>query len=172
MRETYRLCKLLRHKSLCPRLDPDAESDDFPLFEAEDSITSYMLKNCLFYTLHANKKEFLTECRDNITELKLVVDIAVHVLKYLDYCSSCESLPVYFIPNRQDIFTFDFIELDNLDEPECTRLNHFHCLRRRAFVKIMLQVLGQTIQDKRIDKQTILYQREPYFETEGNKNMM
>ncbi|KAH3700679.1 hypothetical protein DPMN_075656 [Dreissena polymorpha] len=51
-RESYRLCKLLRHKDIMPLIDPDATHDHFPLFEAGDCVTSYMLKNSLFHVLN------------------------------------------------------------------------------------------------------------------------
>lgn len=76
---------------------------------------------------------------------ELIVNTAIRILKQLDKCTTLESLPVYFLPYREDIFRFNFKELDNLDDNEVDRYNHFHCLRRKAFVKIMLFVLRQDV---------------------------
>lgn len=149
IRESYRLCKLLRHKSVCPQMDPDSTSDYFPLFEAEDSITSYMLKNCFFHILTDCKKEgLLRKDIDLSIEKQYTIDIAVKILRHFDDRIVSQSLPVYFIPNREDIFKFGFVELDRVDEKTVTKLNHFHCLRRRAFLKIMLHVLGKDLSNK------------------------
>lgn len=69
-RTSYRLCKLLRHRTICPRMDPLSGTDDFPFLEASDSITSYMLKNALFHSLgncrHKSlAKPTLADCKQN-----------------------------------------------------------------------------------------------------------
>ncbi|XP_033116417.1 uncharacterized protein LOC117116471 [Anneissia japonica] len=149
IKESYRLCKLLKHKSICPRLDPDSESDVFPKFEAEDSITSYMLKNSLFHILSTDSITLKTKHTPDFN--KSVINLAGKLLTFLDHSTMHETLPVYFIPNRQDIFMFDFSEIDNLDEPSVKGLNNFHCLRRHAFLKIMLHILGLKKQDTAAD---------------------
>ena len=142
-RESYRLCKLLRHEALCPLMDVDSSSDDFPLLAADDSITSYMLKNSLFYILGDYSRQNLLKDSNGPRRDVEIVTIASKLLKFLDKCLLKGKLPVYFLRNREDIFRFQFTEIDNLAEEEIQMYNSFHCARRRAFVKILLYYLRQ-----------------------------
>jgi hypothetical protein len=141
IRESYRLCKLLRHRSVCPLMDPDSTFDEFPLFKAEDCITSYMLKNSLFHVLRVCKQDNILAICEPSQQKSATTIVAIHMLNFLIRCVESERLPVYLMPNR-DVFTFDFVESDNLSDTELHKFNNFHCTRRRAFLKIMLHLLG------------------------------
>lgn len=152
LRESYRLCKVLRHKSVCPLMDPDPTEDIFPLFEADFCIKSYMLKNSLFHILNECKKDGLMDESDKIIYSRRgdegkeqvsnkTIKVTKRMLRFFYSCTLSERLPVYMFPSR-DIFMFEFI--DN-EESEANKLNSFHCKRRRAFVKILLHLLGDKL---------------------------
>ena len=122
-----------------PLIDPDATHDHFPLFEAGDCVTSYMLKNSLFHVLRQSKTDGLMVELDNQSTNNAIVNMSVRLLQFLDCSLLQRKLPVYFLPNREDIFRFDVLEV--YDSNKADTLIVFHCARRRAFVKIMLHML-------------------------------
>ena len=103
-----------------------------------------MLKNCLFHILKDCKEEGLYDSKRPANDINLIILIAVKILRYLDSCIASETLPVYFLP-KIDVFSFNPIEIQDENEADVIRLNHFHCLRRRAFLRMMMHIIGQKI---------------------------
>ncbi|KAL4223655.1 hypothetical protein ACF0H5_017123 [Mactra antiquata] len=134
-RDAYKVCKILCHGRICPDLHLEA---DIPIKKA---ITSYMLKNTMFHVM----KDFETQHDKHRSEpsaskiLRYDENVDLHeVVKYmflkLSQFSKDEKLPSFVLP-WQNVFTFN----SNVAQHH----NHFFCAFRSAFIKVVLQMLGE-----------------------------
>ena len=145
-RDAYMLSKIMCNR-ICPELDGGRISN------VGTFITSYMLKNCMFYVYQANKKFHITEETYVADKLHEFVFEIFRTLR--DACAE-ETLVSYILP-WQNIFEFA-ITLKADDEED----SHSRCAYRSVFAKIIVTMLGET-QRLSSSEEDVLFEYESWF---------
>ena len=156
-KNAYIISKILLDNRLCPKIETFCEID------VNDFVTSYMLKNCMFYISQKHKfsqpNDDTTPCPDESCDLsKFVIEIFEMLLQF----SVVEKLPSYLFP-WQNVFTFKL----NRDIGKVE--NSFNCCYIRVFAKIMLTMLGCSQDFNDIDL-TVLLNEEAFRISHWNDN--
>ncbi|XP_063442667.1 uncharacterized protein LOC134722963 [Mytilus trossulus] len=111
--------------------------DDFvggDVVQAKDEISSYMLKNCLFYTLVLIRQNNLKD----LSHLKVTTMIYETLLK----AAKSKQLPSYFMPYI-DIFSYVDTHIRKVSTSKAERELQKHCARIETFCKVILGILSQ-----------------------------
>ncbi|XP_071153532.1 ankyrin-2-like [Mytilus edulis] len=130
--DAYLLSKIVCNSRICPCL-----SIPHAVFQPRDILTSYMLKTCVFHMFDPtseytkNKTESKSNVHNENDLHKQVIDIFNKMLQFL----RAENLPSFFFP-WQNVLTFN-VSLDY------ARNNNFYCTLRIAFIKMVLEILGE-----------------------------
>lgn len=116
-----------------PICDKDMSWEGGEIIDGYDTISSYMLKNCLFYV--AND---LKDSGENINHL----DIAIKLFEKLKTCAKAETLESFFLPYL-NVFTFANEYIKMIPEDEVLESTRLQCYRIQLFCDVILGILRQ-----------------------------
>ncbi|XP_052062917.1 uncharacterized protein LOC127702667 [Mytilus californianus] len=111
--------------------------DDFvggDVVQAKDEISSYMLKNCIFYTIVLIRE---TKLKD-LSHIKVTTIIYETLLK----AAKSKQLPSYFMPYI-DIFSYVDTHIRKMSSSRAERELKKHCARIETFCRVILGILSQ-----------------------------
>lgn len=149
VRESYALAKLVANK-VCPKViipfrseetgfrlaNLDIEDGDAHV-EPKTEITSYMLKNCVFYVLEEmGWKNQGPMCLEGLRVVQLTLKVFEHLLK----CSNDTHLQAYFLPGI-NVFDFEMTDIQYVTELEKLGYNLIRKRRREICIKLILSIL-------------------------------
>lgn len=117
--------------------DKDVSWEGGEIIDGYDTISSYMLKNCLFYV--AND---LKDADKNISHL----DITIKLFEKLKNCAKAEKLESFFLPYL-NVFTFANEYIKMIPEDEVLESTKLQCHRIQLFCEVILGILRQNIQN-------------------------
>lgn len=117
--------------------DKDVSWEGGEIIDGYDTISSYMLKNCLFYV--AND---LKDADKNISHL----DITINLFEKLKNCAKAEKLESFFLPYL-NVFTFANEYIKMIPEDEVLESTKLQCHRIQLFCEVILGILRQNIQN-------------------------
>ena len=113
-----------------------------PVYEAQNDITSYMLKNALFHLVGKYPELTDKDMDKNSDEerWKITVNLTIQIFEFLMTASDTGELPVYFMP-RQNVLEFIYEFGRPLDQEELSRRIHSDGRRRKVFLNLILAIL-------------------------------
>ncbi|XP_052706239.1 uncharacterized protein LOC128181762 [Crassostrea angulata] len=117
--------------------DEDVSWEGGEIIDGHDTITSYMLKNCLFYV--AND---LKDADKNISHL----DITIKLFEKLQSCAKAKRLESFFLPYL-NVFTFTNEHIKMIPEDEVIESTKIQCHRIQLFCEVILGILRQNMQN-------------------------
>ncbi|XP_069126979.1 LOW QUALITY PROTEIN: uncharacterized protein [Argopecten irradians] len=126
-----------------PSGDTEIAEESDQGYEANNDITSYMLKNVLFHLVGQHPELCANDFgRDLAGEERLntTVDLTIKIFELLKSMSKTGELPVYFLP-QQNIFKFAFEFRKPMDEEEMRRQINSDGNKRDVFLSLMLSIL-------------------------------
>ena len=150
VRESYALAKLIT-KEVCPKITIPmlSEASLFQLsgihftndvdtyVEPNRDFSSYMLKNCVFYTLERlGWMDAGPKCLEHLSVLQITTLIFEHLLRY----NNERILPVYFLP-YQNIFDFEMTDIQMTEGLDLLSFSLVRKHRREMCIKLILAIL-------------------------------
>lgn len=111
--------------------DKDVSWEGGEIIDGYDTISSYMLKNCLFYV--AND---LKDVGKNIS----LLDITIKLFEKLQNCAKAEKLESFFLPYL-NVFTFANEHIKMIPEDEVLESTKLQCHRIQLFCEVLLGIL-------------------------------
>ncbi|XP_033741115.1 uncharacterized protein LOC117327960 [Pecten maximus] len=111
--------------------------------EANNDITSYMLKNALFHLVGSNPEicdKDLNKDSSGEGRLKTTVELTIKIFELLTTMNETCELPVYFLP-RQNVFEFAYEFCRSMDQEKLRRKIHSDGNRRKIFLDLILAIL-------------------------------
>ncbi|XP_033124125.1 uncharacterized protein LOC117122596 [Anneissia japonica] len=113
----------------------DTEWEGGDIRTAKDVISSYMMKNCLFYVMEELKESKVSS--EEITHIELIKKM----YRYLKSCATHQCLPAYCLP-RQNVFTYVNSEIRQMEPEDLTYETAKLCKRISTFCDVILEVLS------------------------------
>lgn len=112
-------------------------SEGCVIIDGCDTISSYMLKNCLFYVA-----KDLKDADKSMSHL----DITIKLFEKLQNCAKAEKLESFFLPYL-NVFTFTNEHIKMIPEDEVIESTKLHCHQIQLFCEVILGILRQNIQN-------------------------
>lgn len=106
------------------------------IIDGYDTISSYLLKNCLFYVAN--------DLKDTDKNISLL-DITIKLFEKLQSCAKAEKLESFFLPYL-NVFTFANEYIKMIPEDEVLESTKLQCHRIQLFCEVILGILRQNIQ--------------------------
>ncbi|XP_069127505.1 ankyrin-3-like [Argopecten irradians] len=116
IKDSYILAKILKNK-LCPEIDFGDDEDgslSIPV-SADNMISSYMLKNCLFHVIAKSLNQSFSETSGNIRTRKSIINGTIEIYRCLYRAAKNRILPCYFLPGV-DLFTYKSVNLEGYEQ--------------------------------------------------------
>lgn len=102
------------------------------IIDGYDTISSYMLKTCLFYVANDLKDSRNTSC----------LQITIRLFEKLWVCANAEKLDSFFLPYL-DVFTFANEHIKMIPADEVAERSKLQCWRIKLFCQVILGILRQ-----------------------------
>lgn len=125
--------------TVCPEPVPEPETETKnitweggEIVDAYDTISSYMLKSCLFYVA--------VDLKDNVDINQL--DITIKLFEKLGECADVQRLDSFFLPYL-DVFTFANEHIKLIPKEEISEKIQIQCRRIKLFCEVVLGILKQ-----------------------------
>lgn len=106
------------------------------IIDGYDTISSYLLKNCLFYVAN--------DLKDTDKNISLL-DITIKLFEKLQSCAKAEKIESFFLPYL-NVFTFANEYIKMIPEDEVLESTKLQCHRIQLFCEVILGILRQNIQ--------------------------